>query len=77
MDNKGTVDLSKNCTLSKRKGHGCICQSFLCKLSEGGTIPGVWNPTDNENSAELFNKRILMDQHVKSMHQSILVNMNT
>jgi hypothetical protein len=38
MDNKGAVDLSKNCSLLGRTRHDCIRQSLLRELNEEGII---------------------------------------
>jgi hypothetical protein len=57
IDNKGTVDISHNWSVSGRSRHDSVRQSFLRELNEDDIINVKWIPTD-ENSSDLFTKNL-------------------
>ena len=65
IDNKGTVNLSHNWSVSGQSCHDSIWQSFLCELHEDEMIEVQWILMD-DNSADLFTKNLagpLFEKH--------------
>jgi hypothetical protein len=67
IDNKGAVDLAKNCSVGGRTRHVEVRQYFLRELKEPNVVLTMWVPETKMSSA-LFTRnleRLLFEKHVK------------